>query len=111
MRLTRRLYIKQKIEALAQEIKQMKLKMSGPQNLNEGGSQQVVSSVVCQFCGVGDHTISSCQVFASKEEPHEEEVSYMNNFNRGPRNDPYSNSYNPGWRNHPNFSYGNNQAQ
>lgn len=98
-------------EAMAQEIKQLKLKINGSQLTNEGSFAQVVSSVVCQFCGTGDHTISSCQVFSSKDEPHEENVSNMDNFNRGPRNDPYSNSYNPGWKNHPNLSYGNNHAQ
>ena len=100
-----------RMEAMAHEIKQLKLKVSRSQFKDEGSSSQVVSNVVCQFCGEGDHTISSCQVYASRDEPQEEEVNYMNNFNRGPRNDPYSNSYNPGWRNHPNLSYGNNQAQ
>ena len=97
------------MEAMAQEIKQLKMKLSEPKEVQGANIQSTTSKVVCQFRGAGDHTISCCQLFASQDESKEENVSYMNNYNRGPRNDPYSNTYNPGWRNHPNFSYSNNQ--
>ena len=53
---------------------------------------------------ITQYLIANC--FFSQGETQDEEVNYMNNFNRGARNEPYSNTYNPGWRN---FSYSNNQ--
>ena len=96
------------MDAMSQEIKRLKLLVQKSQGQQVGSSTQAVS-VSCQFCGEGDHTISSCQLYIAQDDA-QGEANYTGNFNRGPRNDPYSNTYNPGWRNHPNFSYANNQA-
>ena len=84
-----------KMEALAQEIRQLKLKVNEPKGTPiASGSSQGVSAGVCQFCSASGHTISTCQLFNPQEES-QEVVSYMNNFNKGQRYDPYSNTYNP----------------
>ena len=70
--------------------------------------KQTVAGIGCQLCGTTDHDINSCQLTAPAPETQVEDANYVNNFNRGQRNDPFSNTYNPGWRQHPNLSYGNN---
>src|SRR5438067_1609426 len=70
--------------------------------------QQTVASVGCQLCGTADHDINSCHLTAPTPEVQTEDANYVNNFNRGQKNDPFSHTYNPGWRQHPNLSYGNN---
>ena len=73
--------------------------------LNVHAVDSCAPSPLCARCGSFEHATENCQVGNSFAPSHVENVSYVNNFQRRPSNDPYSNSYNPGWKQHPNFSY------
>ena len=61
-------------------------------------SIQTISS--CDFCG-GDHDNNNCQAGNSFAFEQNEQVNYINNYQRP--NKPYSNTNNPRWRNHQNL--------
>ncbi|XP_057505523.1 uncharacterized protein LOC130788837 [Actinidia eriantha] len=64
---------------------------------------------VCGICSIEGHPTDMCPTL--QEEPIEQ-VNAAGGFPGQPQRkyDPYSSTYNPGWRDHPNFSYGNPQA-
>jgi hypothetical protein len=102
--------------ALIHEIAQLR-KQVGEMSLSKTSPAEASSSsVVCQICGVSNHTALTCQLYTAQPmEVPLEEANYVKDGyrvqNPNPRNDPYSQTYNPGWRNHPNFRYDNNTTQ
>lgn len=78
------------------------MKLGVPQEIAIANAVQQVNSW-CEVCGSSEHAIDACVV-----NPYF--VNYVGNENH-PGQQNFGNTYNPNWRNHPNFSWGENQAQ